>query len=149
MKCMQSIGSFFYLYLNFVCGKNKMFDNTYTFFQCSNYLKMAKRFETYSSADIRTIFLNDERGKLMKSDTLYENLYDYLTCFHATNSIILFTWYHPKMAKLEMNIRRKWASTKDLSFVNIVFEKIREKDEYLNRKKYLGDDEEKYFEILH
>ena len=146
---MQSIGSFFYLYLNFVCGKNKMFDNTYTFFQCSNYLKMAKRFETYSSADIRTIFLNDERGKLMKSDTLYENLYDYLTCFHATNSIILFTWYHPKMAKLEMNIRRKWASTKDLSFVNIVFEKIREKDEYLNRKKYLGDDEEKYFEILH
>ena len=146
---MQSIGSFFYLYLNFVCGKNKMFDNTYTFFQCSNYLKMAKRFETYSRADIRTIFLNDERGKLMKSDTLYENLYDYLTCFHATNSIILFTWYHPKMAKLEMNIRRKWASTKDLSFVNIVFEKIREKDEYLNRKKYLGDDEEKYFEILH
>ena len=146
---MQSIGSFFYLYLNFVCGKNKMFDNTYTFFQCSNYLKMAKRFETYSSADIRTIFLNDERGKLMKSDTLYENLYDYLTSFHATNSIILFTWYHPKMAKLEMNIRRKWASTKDLSFVNIVFEKIREKDEYLNRKKYLGDDEEKYFEILH
>ena len=146
---MQSIGSFFYLYLNFACGKNKMFDNTYTFFQCSNYLKMAKRFETYSSADIRTIFLNDERGKLMKSDTLYENLYDYLTCFHATNSIILFTWYHPKMAKLEMNIRRKWASTKDLSFVNIVFEKIREKDEYLNRKKYLGDDEEKYFEILH
>ena len=149
MKCMQSIGSFFYLYLNFVCGKNKMFDNTYTFFQCSNYLKMAKRFETYSRADIRTIFLNDERGKLMKSDTLYENLYDYLTCFHATNSIILFTWYHPKMAKLEMNIRRKWASTKDLSFVNIVFEKIREKDEYLNRKKYLGDDEEKYFEIFH
>ena len=146
---MQSIGSFFYLYLNFVCGKNKMFDNTYTFFQCSNYLKMAKRFETYSSADIRTIFLNDERGKLMKSDTLYENLYDYLTSFHATNSIILFTWYHPKMAKLEMNIRRKWASTKDLSFANIVFEKIREKDEYLNRKKYLGDDEEKYFEILH
>ena len=146
---MQSIGSFFYLYLNFVCGKNKMFDNTYTFFQCSNYLKMAKRFETYSRADIRTIFLNDERGKLMKSDTLYENLYDYLTCFHATNSIILFTWYHPKMAKLEMNIRRKWASTKDLSFVNIVFEKIREKDEYLNRKKYLGDDEEKYFEIFH
>ena len=110
---------------------------------------MAKRFETYSSADIRTIFLNDERGKLMKSDTLYENLYDYLTCFHATNSIILFTWYHPKMAKLEMNIRRKWASTKDLSFVNIDFEKIREEDEYLNRKKYLGDDEEKYFEILH
>ena len=110
---------------------------------------MAKRFETYSRADIRTIFLNDERGKLMKSDTLYENLYDYLTCFHATNSIILFTWYYPKMAKLEMNIRRKWASTKDLSFVNIVFEKIREKDEYLNRKKYLGDDEEKYFEILH
>ena len=96
---------------------------------------MAECFETYSSADIRTSFFNDEKGKLIKSDTLYENLYDYWTCFHATNSIVLFTWYHPKMAKLEMDIRRKWENTKDLLFVNIVFKKICEKDEYFNSKK--------------
>ena len=68
--------------------------------------------------------------------------------FNATNTIVLFTWYHPKQAKLEMNIRRKQESTNDLPFVDIVFKKIREKDEYLNPKKYLGSDEEKYFEIL-
>ena len=78
---------------------------------------MAARFETYSTADIRTSFLNDE--------SLYENLYDYWTGFHASNSILLFTWYHAKMAKFEMNIRRKWESTKDLLFMNIVFKKIR------------------------
>lgn len=58
---------------------------------------MAERFETCSSADIRTSFLNDEKEKLIKSDSLYENLHDYWTCFHASNSIVLFTWYHPKM----------------------------------------------------
>ena len=68
---------------------------------------MAGRFETYSSADIRTSFLNDERGKLIKSDSLYINLCDNWTCFHASNSIVLFTWYHPKMALLEKNIRKK------------------------------------------
>ena len=44
---------------------------------------MAECFETYSSADIRTSFFNDEKGKLIKSDTLYENLYDYWTCFQC------------------------------------------------------------------
>ena len=32
--------------------------------------------------------------------------------------------------------------------MNRVFQKIREKDEYFNSKKYLGGDEENYFEIL-
>ena len=52
------------------------------------------------------------------------------------------------MAKLEKYIRTKWESTKDLPFANIVFKKIKEKDEYFNPKRYLGGDEEKYFEIL-
>ena len=109
---------------------------------------MAERFETYSSAEIRTSLLHDKRRKLIKSDSLYENLFDYWTCFHASNSIVLFIWYHPKMAKLEMNIRRKWETTKELPFVNIVFKKIREKNKYFNPKKSLGREEEEYFEIL-
>ena len=52
------------------------------------------------------------------------------------------------MAKLEKYIRTKWECTKDLPFANIVFKKIKEKDEYFNPKRYLGGDEEKYFEIL-
>ena len=109
---------------------------------------MAGCFETYSSADVRTSFLNDERGKLIKSDSLYINLYDYWTCFHASNSIVLFTWYHPKMTLLEKNIRKKWETMKDFPFVNIAFKKTREKDEYFNPKQYLEGDEEKYYEIL-
>ena len=96
---------------------------------------MAGRFETYSSADIKTSFLNDERGKLIKSDSLYINLCDYWTCFHASNSIVLFTWYHPKMALLEKNIRKKLKTMKDLPFDNIVLKKFREKDEYFNPKR--------------
>ena len=107
---------------------------------------MAGCFETYSSADVRTSFLNDKRGKLIKSDSLYINLYDYWTCFHASNSIVLFTWYHPKMALLEKNIRKKWETMKDFPFVT-VFKKIREKDKYFNPKQYLRGDE-KYYEIL-
>ena len=66
---------------------------------------MSDRFETYGSADIRTRFLNDERGKLIKSDSLFENLYDYWTCLHVSGVITAFNLYHSKIAKLEMTIR--------------------------------------------
>ena len=109
---------------------------------------MAGCFETYSSAVVRTSFLSNERGKLIKSDSLYINLYHYWTCFHASNSIVLFTWYHPKITLLEKNIRKKWKAMEDFPFVNIAIKKIREKDEYFNPKQYLGGDEEKYYKIL-
>ena len=54
-----------------------MFDNTYGsifhfFFSLIISLRMSDRFETYGSAEIRTIFMNDEEGKLIKSDSLFE-----------------------------------------------------------------------------
>lgn len=52
------------------------------------------------------------------------------------------------MAKLEKHIRREWESTKDLPHVNIILEKIKEKEGYFNPKRYLGDDEEKFMESL-
>ena len=95
----------------------------------------------YGSADVRTSFLDDERGKLIKSDSLCKSLYNYWTCYHASDSpLILFTWYHPKTAKLEKHIRRKWESIKDLPYVNTVLKKIKEKDEYFNPKRYLWGD---------
>ena len=60
----------------------------------------------------------------------------------------LFIWYHPKIAQLEKTIRRKWVTTKDLPLVNIVLKKFKEKDNYFNLMRYLGGDEEKYFETL-
>ena len=97
---------------------------------------MAGCFETYSSVDVRTSFLNNERGKLIKVTVSIINLHDYWTCFYASNSIVLFTWYHPKMAVLEKSIRKKWEAMKDFPFVNIAFKKIgeKEKDKCFNPK---------------
>ena len=108
---------------------------------------MSDRFETCGSAEIRTSFMNDEEGKLIKSDSVFENLYDFWSCFHMSYKT-LFIWYHPKMAQLKMAIRRKWETTKDLPLVNIVLKKVKEKDSCFNPMRYLGRDEEKYFEIL-
>ena len=104
------------------------FDNTYRsifiFFSLTISLRMSDRFETYGSAEIRTIFMNDEEGKLIKSDSLFENLYDFWSCFHMSYKT-LFIWYHPKMAQLEKAIRQKWVTTKDLTLVNIVLNKFK------------------------
>ena len=47
-----------------------------------------------------------------------------------------------------MAIRKKWETTKYLPLVNITLKKFEEKDNYFNSKKYLEEDEEKYFELL-
>ena len=38
---------------------------------------MTDHLETYSSANLRVLFMNDERGNMIKTDSLYENLYDF------------------------------------------------------------------------
>ena len=90
--------------------------------------------------------MNDKEGKLIKSDSLFENLHGFWICFHMPYKT-LFIWYHLKMAQLEKAIRRKWVTTKDLPLVNIVLKKFKEKDNYLNPMRCLGEDEEKYFEF--
>ena len=90
--------------------------------------------------------MNDKEGKLIKSDSPFENLCNFWSCFHMSYKT-LFIWYHPKMAQLEKAIRRKWVTTKDLPLVNIVLKKFKEKDNYFNPMRYLEGDEEKYFKI--
>ena len=103
---------------------------------------MWDRFETYGSAELWISFINDEEGKLIKTDSLFENLYDFWTFFHAQYKSI-FIWYHPKMAMLEKTIRKKWEKTKDLPLANVILKKLMEKDEYFKSIKYLEGDEEK------
>ena len=38
---------------------------------------MAQQLETYQSAKLRVVFMNDERRDRIKTDTLFENLYDF------------------------------------------------------------------------
>ena len=108
---------------------------------------MAEQLETYGSAGLRVIFMDEEKRKLIKTDNLFENLYDFWTSYHDPCKII-FSWYCPKIRKLENNIRRKWKS-KDLSNVNIILKKHIEKNGFLNPMRFLeAFDQEKYFELL-
>ena len=81
--------------------------------------------------------MNDEEGKLIKSDTLFLNLYDFWTCFHATYKT-LFRWYHPKTHLLEMALRKKWEATKDWPLVNIILKILKKKTNTLIQKNTWG-----------
>ena len=47
---------------------------------------MADHLETYGSANLRVVFMDDERGKNIKTDTPFEKLYDFWTSFHDQNN---------------------------------------------------------------
>ena len=116
------------------------------FFICLVYLKMSD-IEIYGSDNLRVDCLDDERGKNIKTDGLFFNLYGFWTLLHAAHKI-LFEWYHPKVAKLEKTLRKKWKDFKDLPVTNILFKKFKEKDQEFSPVNYLEDDE-KYERYLH
>ena len=62
--------------------------------------------ETYGSANLRVPFMEDERGKRIKEDALFENLYDIWTSYHDPNKTP-FWWYLQKIWNIEMTIRKK------------------------------------------
>ena len=59
-----------------------------------------------------------------------------------------FKCCYPKEAKLEKILRKKWEKAKDLPLINVVLKTIKEEDKHFNPKGYLGEDEEKCFQIL-
>ena len=108
---------------------------------------MADHLETYASAKLRVLFMDDEKRKRIKKDILFEKIYDFWTSFHDPNKSI-FYWYGQKIWTLEMSIRRKWNS-QVLPLVNIISKQYKEKDELFNPEKYLEEtDQEKYLELL-
>ena len=108
---------------------------------------MADHLETYGSAKLRVLFVDDEKRKRIKKDNLFEKIYDFWTSFHDPNKSI-FYWYGQKIWMLEMSIRRKWNS-QVLPLVNIISKQYKEKDELFNPEKYLEEtDQEKYLELL-
>ena len=102
--------------------------------------------ETYGSDNLRVTCLHDEKGKKIKGESLFFNLYDYWTLIHAAHKN-LFRWYHPKIAILEKQLRKKLKSSKDLPLANVFLRKFKEKDADFSRVNYLEDDE-KYFEKI-
>ena len=65
-----------------------MLDNSYgaTFFYLFSLIenfKMDEAFEIYGSGGFRDEFLHDQRGKLIKTDNLFYNIYDFGVVQHA------------------------------------------------------------------
>ena len=56
-------------------------------------------YETYGF--FRKEFLRGKKGKLLKSDELFLNIYDFWVLTHAPGSMRVKRWYHQKLAKLE------------------------------------------------
>ena len=104
-------------------------------------------YETYGS--FRVKFLNDERGKLLKSDSLFLNIYDFWVLSHAQGFMKVNRWYHPKKAKLERVLRKKREreNVKDLPIINVLLRKIMEGELVFDPTNYL-DDKEQYFSNL-
>ena len=108
---------------------------------------MSDYLETYGSANLRVPFMEDERGKRIKEDALFENLYDIWTSYHDPNKTP-FWWYLQKIWKIEMTIRKK-QDAKVLPLANIIFKKYLEKDKFFNPETFLKElDNKKYFELL-
>ena len=99
------------------------------FFVIMQYVRKKMSNNTYGSLGLRIATLNHCFGKSVKTDTLFINLYDYWTNFHNENKKFYF-WHSHLMWKLEMYIRKKWS--KDLPKVNIVFNKYKEGDFWMN-----------------
>ena len=60
-------------------------------------------------------------------------------------------WYHPKLAKLEKTLRRKWemagATVKTLPIITVLILKINEEDRVFDPTDYLNE-KEQYFANL-
>ena len=101
-------------------------------------------FETYGSFRIK--FLNDKKGKLLKNDELFLNIFDFCTLYHAPGNMTLRSWYYPKLTKLERILRKKWKQIEKkvktlpyISIINIIIEKIKEEDAAFDPTLYLND----------
>ena len=98
--------------------------------------------ETYGS--FRVEFLNDEDGKILKENSLF-NLYDLWT---VNRSGFLLETYELKIVKLKKIIKKKWRGKKDLPVFKVLIQKIKEGDEMFNPVEHLDGDHEQYFSKL-
>ena len=97
--------------------------------------------EIYGSDNLRVECLHNEKGKKVIGESLFLNLFDYWTLFNAEFKHLYYPWYHPKVALLEKQIRKKLVINKDLPLANVFIKKFQEKDLHFSPVYYLDDDE--------
>ena len=97
--------------------------------------------ETYGSDNLRVECLHDKKGKEVMGESLFLNLFDYWTLLNAECKHLYYPWYHPKIALLEKQIRKKLVNNKDLPLANVFIKKFQDKDLHFSPVSYLDDDE--------
>ena len=97
--------------------------------------------ETYGSDNLRVECLHDKKGKEVMGESLFLNLFDYWTLLNADCKHLYYPWYHPKIALLEKQIRKKLVNNKDLPLANVFIKKFQDKDLHFSPVSYLDDDE--------
>ena len=90
---------------------------------------------TYGS--FRVDFLHDKEKKRMKEDSLFLNIYDFWSLHRSSFMRSEFS-FEPKLARLELNIIKKWKKTNELSIVNVFIRKVKKGDSIFNPEKYLN-----------
>ena len=85
------------------------------------FFSLIKMSETYGSDHLRVECLDDKRGKNIKGESLFLSLFDYWTLLHTE---LKFHWYHPKIAILEKQIRKKLKDSKELPLANVFVKKL-------------------------
>ena len=104
--------------------------------------------DTYSS--FRQDFLADKKGKLIKTDRVFFNIYNCQGLIHVPRSIRVERRYHLKVALLKKHLRKKQKKEsicKSLPIINVLFTKIEEEELCFNPIPYIKD-EEQYFSNL-
>ena len=90
---------------------------------------------TYGS--FRVGFLHDKEKKRIKEDSLFLNIYDFWSLHRSSFMRSEFS-FEPKLARLELNIIKKWKKTNELSIVNVFIRKVKKGDSIFNPEKYLN-----------
>ena len=130
-----------------------MLDNSYTsifyfFLALSKIAKELSYWDTYGS--FRQDFLVDKKGKLIKTDRVFFNIYNYWRLIHAPRSIRVERWYHPKVTLLKKTFKKEVENEsvcKSLPIINVVFKRIEEEQLCFNPIPYI-EDEGQYFSNL-
>ena len=86
---MHNAGSFLY------CNK-EMLDNSYGSAFLYFDFSLIRNYKM-SDETVRKEFLHDERGKLIKGDSLFNNIYDFWVCIHAEGFMKLISGTIPRL----------------------------------------------------
>ena len=106
-------------------------------------------YETYGS--FRVEFLDDKREKLIRSDRLFFNIYDYWTIVHAEGVKKIERWYYPKLDNLEKYLTKKWKQesvAKRLPIINVLLRNIKQGELVYDPTRYLEDEEQHFANLI-